>query len=104
MTRRAGQPEDPPSLQPERAAIAFARALRGAGLDVPTGSVAAYVEALDAVGVRKPDDVYWAGRASLVKRPEDAAAYDRLFRRFWLGVMGMDVPPPVEHITVALDE
>ena len=28
--------------------------------------------------------VYWAGRATLVHRPEDVAAYDRVFAAFWL--------------------
>jgi uncharacterized protein with von Willebrand factor type A (vWA) domain len=64
---------------------AFARVLRGAGLDVPVGSVTAYLEALGAVGIARPAAVYWAGRATLVRRPEDHAAYDRAFAAFWGG-------------------
>ena len=29
------------------------------------------------------DDVYWAGRATLVRRPEDIDVFDRAFRVFW---------------------
>ena len=70
---------------PTDTAVAFARALRGAGLDVPVGSVTAYVEALDAVGVERTQNLYWAGRATLVRRPEDIPLYDQVFASFWLG-------------------
>jgi hypothetical protein len=61
-------------------AVAFARALRAAQLDVPVDSVAAYVQALGAV-----DSPYWAGRATLVRRPEDIPVYDEVFASFWQG-------------------
>lgn len=64
-------------------AVAFARVLRGAGLDVPTGAVATYTEALDAVGLDTRAAVYWAGRTTLVRRPEDVDTYDRAFEAFW---------------------
>jgi len=40
--------------------------------------------------------VYWAGRATLVTRPEDLAAYDGAFTQFWEGG-----PPPTLRQTVA---
>ena len=52
---------------PTDTAVAFARALRGTGLDVPVGSVTAYVEALDAVGVERTQNLYWAGRVTLLE-------------------------------------
>ena len=64
-------------------AVAFARVLRGAGLLVPTSTVIAFAEALGAVGVERRDDVYWAARATLVRRPEDLRLFDRAFRVFW---------------------
>jgi uncharacterized protein with von Willebrand factor type A (vWA) domain len=90
----------------ERAVVAFCRALRGAGLDVPTGSVAAYAEALAAVGAASASLAYWAGRATLVKRPEDIAVYDRLFSAFWLGAAGEGGPAAVaqESVTLAVDD
>ena len=49
------------------------------GSRVPTSTVVAFAEALGAVGVTARDDVYWAGRATLVRRPEDIALFDRAF-------------------------
>ncbi len=72
-----------PSTTPERIAVAFARVLRGAGLDVPIGSVTTYVEALGRVGIDDRDAAYWAGRATLVRNPEDIPVYDRAFAVFW---------------------
>jgi uncharacterized protein with von Willebrand factor type A (vWA) domain len=74
-------PREPNS--PERIAIAFARVLRGAGVAVPMGSVLMFVEALGRVGVATRDAVYWAGRATLVHRPEDLQVFDRSFAVFW---------------------
>jgi hypothetical protein len=84
-------------------AVAFARVLRSAGLDVPTGSVTTYVQALAEVGVDDRDHVYWAGRATLVTRPEDVAVYDRAFRAFWLRE---PLPAPVaevDSVTLVVD-
>jgi uncharacterized protein with von Willebrand factor type A (vWA) domain len=64
-------------------ATSFGRLLRGAGLEVTTGSMAQYAAALDAVGVDSRDRVYWAGRATLVHRPEDIPTYDAAFSAFW---------------------
>jgi len=70
---------------PERSIVGFATALRSAGLAVPVGAVLSYARALDKVGLDRQDRVYWAGRSTLVMRPEDAGLYDEIFRRFWLG-------------------
>lgn len=70
---------------PERAAVAFAAVLRGAGLDIGVGRVVAFAEALAEVGLDRRHGVYWAGRATLLGRPEDAETYDRAFDAFWLG-------------------
>ena len=66
-------------------AVAFASRLRAGGLDVPVGSVLTFVEALGAVGLERASPVYWAGRAALVRRPEDVLTYDRVFAEFWRG-------------------
>jgi uncharacterized protein with von Willebrand factor type A (vWA) domain len=63
--------------------VAFARALRLAGLVVPVDSVVDYVRAIDVLGMDHRDRVYWAGRAVLVHRHEDAEIYDRVFDSFW---------------------
>ena len=86
-------------------AVAFARVLRGAGLAVPVSAVVSFAEALTTVGLERRDDVYWAGRATLVQRPEDHALFDRAFRVFWDGVTSGspedDAAP--ETITIAVD-
>ena len=67
----------------EAMAVAFARVLRGIGLAVPTSTVIAFAEAIGTIGVTDRDGVYWSGRATLVRRPEDIAVYDRAFAVFW---------------------
>ncbi|MCU1376422.1 MAG: hypothetical protein JWO68_3708 [Actinomycetia bacterium] len=66
-------------------AVGFAAQLRLRGLTVPPDTVVSYARALDAVGLDRRHDVYWAGRATLVRRPEDTAAYDAAFADFWEG-------------------
>ncbi len=63
--------------------MAFARLLRGLGLDVPVGSVITYARALGELGVTRREAAYWAGRATLVRRPEDAGLYDLAFAHFF---------------------
>jgi uncharacterized protein with von Willebrand factor type A (vWA) domain len=48
--------------------------------------------------------VYWAGRATLVRRPEDIDGYDRVFQAFWLGVLaGLSPPPEQQEVILAVD-
>ena len=91
----------------ERVAVTFARVLRGAGLRVPLGSVLAFVDALGQLGLAQRDAVYWAGRATLVRRPEDIDLYDRSFDVFWLAAGQRphteEAAEPL-HITLAIDD
>jgi uncharacterized protein with von Willebrand factor type A (vWA) domain len=50
------------------------------------------------IGVRRTEDVYWVGRATLVRRPEDIEPYDRVFAAFWTG----EQPPSVEQMAVSV--
>ena len=68
---------------PDAMAVSFARVLRGAGLSVPLDSVLTFVAALGLVSLADRDSVYWAGRATLVRRPEDHPLFDRAFAVFW---------------------
>jgi uncharacterized protein with von Willebrand factor type A (vWA) domain len=87
-------------------AVAFARVLRGAGLRAPTGSVVTFVDALGRLRLDSRDQVYWAGRATLVRNPEDIPLYDRSFQVFWHAVTSGpdDEPEPPMHITLAVDD
>jgi uncharacterized protein with von Willebrand factor type A (vWA) domain len=79
--------------------------LRGCGLDVPVGSSVAFAQALGAVGVASHDGVYWAGRATLIRRPEDVPTFDRAFGAFWLGrEPGERVAPFEQRLTLAIDD
>jgi uncharacterized protein with von Willebrand factor type A (vWA) domain len=104
----AGAMTDSHTTVADPAAIAtgFARVLRGAGLSVPIGNVLAFAEALAAVGLGQRDGVYWAGRATLVRRPEDRPVFDRAFAVYWEGLQpgtGLVEAEP-EHVTLLIDE
>lgn len=87
-------------------AVAFARVLRGGGVDVPLGATLTFTEALGCVGLADRAGVYWAARATLVNRPEDLQLFDRAFDVFWnrvtAGDSSLEELPP-EEIVIALD-
>ena len=74
----------------------FAGALRSAGLAVGTGDVLTYCAAAGLLDPADLTDLYWAGRTSLISRPDDIVTYDRVFRTFFLGQEGGDraLPTP----------
>ena len=86
----------------EQMAVAFARILRGAGLKVPTGSVVAFVDALGALGVEERAGVYWAGRATLVRHPEDIPVYDDTFAAFWTDAELRTAQVAAEELSITL--
>lgn len=89
----------------ERLAVGFCRVLRRAGIRLPLSATISFVEALGLVGAEDREAVYWAGRATLIHRPEDIALYDRVFSVYWEKRVGETVgfegtPQPV---VLALD-
>jgi uncharacterized protein with von Willebrand factor type A (vWA) domain len=95
----------PPLDDGERLAVGFCRVLRRAGLRVPATATINFSEALGLLGLEDRASVYWAGRATLVHRPEDLNLYDRVFAVYWEQRLGESfvvdsTPPPV---TLALD-
>ena len=90
---------------PERIVAGFVWALRVAGLAVPTGSVVLYAQALARVGIGSQGPVYWAGRATLVCRPEDHPVYDRVFAAYWQDrPVSFIVPAAAEPLVLAVDD
>lgn len=79
-TTVTGRPVEP---DVERLAVGFARVLRSLEVAVPLDSVVTFMSALGRLGLDERDSVYWAGRATLVRRPEDIEVYDRAFAVFW---------------------
>jgi uncharacterized protein with von Willebrand factor type A (vWA) domain len=75
--------------------VTFARALRDEGLAVGPGRT---VEFCRAAAELPSEGLYWAGRLTLVARPEEIQVYDRLFR----GVL--EEEPPVQSVTVVEEE
>ena len=64
--------------------VGFVRALRAEGLAVAVGATLVFVQAAAAVGSTDRRSLYWAGRATLVNRPEDV----RCLRPGVPGVLG----------------
>ena len=60
--------------------VRFGRALRAAGLPVGPDRVASFSR---AAAVLPPGELYWAGRATLLSRPEQIEVYDALFAHFF---------------------
>jgi len=67
----------------ERTVVGFASALRAAGLVVPVDSTATFAAALGVLGPVGWSSLYWAGRTTLVTRPEDVTTFDRVFVAWW---------------------
>jgi uncharacterized protein with von Willebrand factor type A (vWA) domain len=87
------------------AVVGFVRALRAAGLEVPVGSTVTFVQALAQVGLEREPAVYWAGRATLLRRHEDLSLYDAVFTSWWHGVPFEERPAgEPETITLAMDD
>ena len=75
-------PEDSPFAP---VLVGFARALRAAGITVGTGDVLTYFSAMSPLDPSDLADLYWAGRTTLVSRRDDIPAYNKVFRRYFLG-------------------
>jgi uncharacterized protein with von Willebrand factor type A (vWA) domain len=70
--------------------VRFGRALRAAGLEVGPDRVASFSR---AAAVLPPGELYWAGRATLLSRPEQIEIYDALFGVFFGPPMPGQGPP-----------
>ena len=92
--------------EPGAAVHGFLAELRRAGVAVPVGSAPALRRGARARLRPSRRALYWAGRATLVHRPEDIAPYDQVFARYWLGRRaGVTAEPvPEESVTLATDD
>jgi hypothetical protein len=63
--------------------IGFGRELRRRGLAVGTGRIVTFCRSAAALGALDRTDLYWAGRACLISRPEDAEAFDAAFAEWF---------------------
>ncbi len=98
-------PADAQRTGPERMAVAFTTMLRATGMALPLGTTVTFAEALLATGMVRRSSVYWAGRATLVRRPEDISTYDRVFSAFWDGRLAANGAPTIEEtMSLAFDD
>ena len=97
-----GIAQTPPMLD---AAVAFGRVLRGAGLRVGTDRLVEFARALEELDAGRREDVYWAGRITLVSRPEELETYDRAFELFWdRGARAKARPTPKVRLSIPKPE
>jgi uncharacterized protein len=99
-------PDRAVGIEADRIVVTLARTLRASGIPVEPGATVTFARAVAAVGLDDPGRVYWAGRATLIRRPEDVADYERCFA----GVFGLEAhagPSPTgapeEEVVVAYD-
>jgi len=91
-----------PAPGPEAEALArligFGRDLRRRGLPVGTGRIVTFCRSAAALGVLDREDLYWAGRASLISRREDVEAFDAGFDAWFRdGIrIELDLPGPAD--------
>lgn len=83
----------------ERLVVALAERLREHGVTVDVGSVLVFARSLSRVDLARPAAVYYAGRATLVHREEDLAAYDAAFSSLTLSPVALEPLVATETVT-----
>jgi len=78
--------------------LRFGRRLRAGGMAVGPGQILGMVEAIDAIGLDRRDDVYSAAKATLVSRPEQIPFFNAEFARFWRDLIDRQPPMFSEQI------
>ncbi|HVA37299.1 MAG TPA: VWA domain-containing protein [Candidatus Dormibacteraeota bacterium] len=68
----------------EGSCVRFARLLRARGVRVGPDQAARWLRSLALLTCRRPQDLYWSGRANLLTSPAQFETYDALFRSFWI--------------------
>ena len=89
-----------PEPGPATELVRFGRLLRTHGVNVGAGQVLSYTRAVADLDPSDIDDLYWAGRITLVNRHPDLAAYNAAFDAFFVGSES-DSPPPMLPLATA---
>ena len=91
--------------KPEYITQGFITFLRKMGVEVPISASITFFQSLAYVTITNRDDVYWAGRSTLVRSPEDIPAYDDAFHAFWEDyiVLGEEKTQTIKEMTLAID-
>ena len=85
----------------EETALGFVGALRTAGVSVPVGGAIAYLQALSVLSGSR-EDIYWAGRSTLVTSPEQIEVYDAAFSAWWEDTPQVLDPVVIDEVAVVL--
>ena len=101
-----------PDGDPIEGLVGFTAVLRGAGLQVTTDRVAAFLAALDELDVTSRLQTYWAGRLTLCADPDDLPRYDQAFEQWFTPPRGgtrmvderRPPPPKLASLTPATQE
>ncbi|MDE0171487.1 MAG: VWA domain-containing protein [bacterium] len=80
--------------------VRFGRLLRSHGVSVGAGQVLSYTRAVADLDPAGLEDLYWAGRVTLINRQSDLALYNAAFDAFFVGTES-DSPPPMLPLAVA---
>lgn len=67
----------------EEILLAFAAAVRAAGVKVTADRARSFVDAVGRLALDRRTDVFWAGRATLCAAPEDLPTYQRTFEAWF---------------------
>lgn len=86
-----------PRHAPDELLLAFARALRAAGVPVTLDRSRAWLEAAALVDLSDRQATYWAGRATLCSCPDDLVRYDQVFEAWFLAREGLPRTKPRER-------
>ena len=70
----------------DRHLIDFVDQLRNTGVKISLGSSIDFGLAVTELGAGSSEDIYWAGRSTLINRPEDISIYNKVFKSHWLGI------------------
>lgn len=82
-----------PEPEPVADLVEFGRRLRERGVNAGIGQVLSYTRAAADLGPADIEDLYWAGRITLVNRASDLAVYDAAFDHFFMGAENGPSPP-----------
>lgn len=74
--------------------VGFVRLLRRSGVALGAEAAGDALRALEAVGLRRRDDVFWALHAVLLTRHEDHEVFRRAFAMWWSGAAARSGLPP----------
>jgi uncharacterized protein with von Willebrand factor type A (vWA) domain len=75
--------EQAPDGDPIEGLVGFTAVLRGAGLQITTDRVAAFLSALDELDITSQWQTYWAGRLTLCADPDDLPRYNQAFEEWF---------------------